>query len=469
MPVRLLIITVALVLSLSGCAATAAAPPALEHGLPPDSVGALLFELDSGRALEQHRADAAFTPASVAKLATAAAALAVLGPEHRFATTLHATGPVRAGVLEGDLVLHGGGDPALATEDLTDLARGLAAQGVRRVAGRLLYDATALPEFPEIDPTQPWVAGYNAGIGALSVNFNRFLLAWERRPDGTADAAAWAVSDAGRHRLDSVRVEVLAAGPRALYPEPDKTGERWRLVPALAPPARSFLPVTKPGAATAALFRRVAEESGIRLPRPAAGRLPAGATPLVVHRSPPLPELVAGLLRWSNNPTAELVGLATARRLSPSVATLAESSAAVDARLGALAAGTDWSGFRLANHSGLSSESRVTPRQIAAVLRLGGPALWALLPAKGDDSSGPAVVHAKSGTMAYVRGLAGVLQAASGRILGFVVFVGDPAARQALDATMDRGSNAIPPAARDWLVRARALEASLIGDWIRRY
>ncbi|NYZ11532.1 D-alanyl-D-alanine carboxypeptidase/D-alanyl-D-alanine-endopeptidase [Azospirillum sp. RWY-5-1] len=469
MPIRLLIVTVALVLSLSGCAATAAAPQTVEHGFPPEAVGALLFELDSGRALEQYRADFTFAPASVAKLATATAALAVLGPDHRFATALHATGPVRAGVLEGDLILHGGGDPALATEDLADLAHGLAARGVRRVAGRFLYDATALPEFPEIDSTQPWVAGYNAGIGALSVNFNRFLLAWERRPDGTTDAAAWAVSDAGRHRLDSVRVDVQAAGPRALYPEPDKTGERWRLVPALAPPARSFLPVTKPGAATAALFRRVAEESGIRLLRPAAGRLPAGATPLVVHQSPPLPELVAGLLRWSNNPTAELVGLATARWLAPSVATMAESSAMVDTRLRALAPDVDWSGFRLANHSGLSSESRVTPRQIAAVLRLGGPALWALLPPKGDDSSGPAAIHAKSGTMAYARGLAGVLRAASGRSLGFVVFVGDPAARQALDATMDRGSNAIPPAARDWLNRARALESALISDWIRHY
>lgn len=469
MNVRFPIIVLVLTLCLSGCAATAAPPPVVEHGFSPESVGALLFDLDSGRALDQHRADAAFAPASVAKLATAAAALAVLGPEHRFATTLHGTGPVRAGVLEGDLILRGDGDPSLATEDLADLARGLAARGVRRVAGRFLYDATALPELPEIDSTQPWVAGYNAGVGALSVNFNRFLLAWERRPDGRTDAAAWAVSDAGRHRLDSVRVEVLAAGPRALYPEPDKTGERWRLVPALAPPGRSFLPVTRPGLAAAALFRRLAEEAGIRLPRPSAGRVPAGAALLAAHDSPPLPDLVAGLLRWSNNPTAELIGLATARRLAPSVATLADSAATVDGQLRALAPDQDWTGYRLTNHSGLSSESRVTPRQIAAMLRLGGPSLRALLPPKGDDSSGPAAIHAKSGTMAYARGLAGVLRAASGRSLGFVVFVGDPAERRALDAAMDRGSNAIPPAARDWLARARALEAVVIGDWIGRY
>src|SRR5699024_10485187 len=111
---------------------TTTAPPVRIDGLAPSGVsGWIAVDLDTGRVVDQHRADTGFVPASVAKLPTAAFALDVLGPAHRFETRLLATGPVQNGTLMGDLVLRGGGDPEFDTEALLPLARALQAQDVR--------------------------------------------------------------------------------------------------------------------------------------------------------------------------------------------------------------------------------------------------------------------------------------------------------------------------------------------------
>jgi D-alanyl-D-alanine carboxypeptidase/D-alanyl-D-alanine-endopeptidase (penicillin-binding protein 4) len=82
-------------------------------------------------------------PASNQKLLLSMAALATFGVEHRFATTALADGPVRRGVLHGDLWIVGGGDPELGPAALTNLARRLVGAGLRRVRGRVVGDRSA--------------------------------------------------------------------------------------------------------------------------------------------------------------------------------------------------------------------------------------------------------------------------------------------------------------------------------------
>ena len=72
-------------------------------------LGVVLFDAATGKVLVQHGADRPFIPASTTKVTTSLAALEILGPDHRFATTLLATGDVVDGTLRGDLWLHGGG------------------------------------------------------------------------------------------------------------------------------------------------------------------------------------------------------------------------------------------------------------------------------------------------------------------------------------------------------------------------
>ena len=111
----------------------------------------------------------------------AEAALEVLGPDRRFSTELLVTGPIHEGVLAGDVVLRGGGDPDLQVTDLLGLAGKLAEAGVRRVDRPALVDDSALPRLASINAAEfPIDDPYNAGIGALGVGFDRVKLRWRR-------------------------------------------------------------------------------------------------------------------------------------------------------------------------------------------------------------------------------------------------------------------------------------------------
>ena len=141
-------------------------------------VGYMLLDVETGQVLAELNADLPLIPASTTKLATAVVALDVLGAEHRYRTELLADGIVEHGVLSGDLILRGTGDPALDLADLLELAVQLGNLGIFRIDGRFLIDDTAFPVLSEIDPRQPAEAAYNPGIGPLSVAFNRVRVAW---------------------------------------------------------------------------------------------------------------------------------------------------------------------------------------------------------------------------------------------------------------------------------------------------
>jgi hypothetical protein len=108
--------------------------------------GVLVKSLATGETLYQRDAGKAFVPASAMKLVTGAVALSTLGPDYRFRTTFAAAGPVRAGVLQGDLVVRGGGDPTLSERFSPDDARGamrawadsLRSRGITRIAGGIV-------------------------------------------------------------------------------------------------------------------------------------------------------------------------------------------------------------------------------------------------------------------------------------------------------------------------------------------
>ncbi len=148
-------------------------------GFAADDVGFLVVDLKDGRVVAEHNPDRPFIPASVAKIASIAPALEILGGDHHFTTTLQAEGAVRDGVLAGSLTLRGGGDPFLTGDDLQVMAKALAATGIRKVAGGFRYDDSLLVDVPEINAMQPEAAGYNTGVSALGVNFNRIRFYWK--------------------------------------------------------------------------------------------------------------------------------------------------------------------------------------------------------------------------------------------------------------------------------------------------
>ncbi|HST02579.1 MAG TPA: D-alanyl-D-alanine carboxypeptidase, partial [Usitatibacter sp.] len=108
--------------------------------VPAVAVGAIVEPVDAGAPVIANQAGVAMNPASVMKLVTSFAALDLLGPAFRFHTDFLATAPLADGILGGDLVIRGGGDPKLTYERLWQAAHQLRARGIREIRGDIVID-----------------------------------------------------------------------------------------------------------------------------------------------------------------------------------------------------------------------------------------------------------------------------------------------------------------------------------------
>lgn len=200
-----------------------------------------------GRIVERN-ADALLPPASAQKLQTAGVALLKLGPNYQFRTEVLAGGDMTPeGVLRGDLVLVGGGDPALAREDLAALAASLHASGLRVVEGGLWGDETRYDTLRHGPGWKPRYVTHESGaLSALAVDQN----AYRNDPGFIAD------------------------------------------------------PVT----ANTDLFREALTAAGIPVHGPTRNGRPGSALrPVASHYSPPLAALIGKMVRESDNFFAEMI------------------------------------------------------------------------------------------------------------------------------------------------------------------
>lgn len=425
-----------------------------------------LVDIPTGRVLAARGADAGQPPASVTKAVTALYALDVLGAGYRFQTRLLATGPVRDGVLDGDLILAGGGDPTLDTDALAAMAARLKKAGVREVRGRLRVWAGALPFERMIDRTQPEHVGYNPSVSGLNLNYNRVRFEWKR---AGGDYSVTLDARSSKYRPE-VRVARMSVAQRRMpvYTYADEGDhDAWTVARgALGTGGARWLPVRKPGAYAAEVFATFARSHGLKLEfGPPLSSAPGGRV-LVTHRSAPLTDILRGMLKYSNNLTAELVGMtASARRQGKPIrmrASAREMSRWARKRLGM----TD---TRLVDHSGLGEASRLAAGAMAAALaqvHADGRLKPLLKPFRMDaynGPGGPAEVAAKTGTLYFVSGLAGYLTADSGRDYAFAIFAANMDRRNDYDPS----SGQRPSGARGWNIRAKRLQRRLIARWER--
>jgi D-alanyl-D-alanine carboxypeptidase/D-alanyl-D-alanine-endopeptidase (penicillin-binding protein 4) len=152
--------------------------------------GALVIDLDSGEELYSLRADGKRVPASVEKLYTTSTALLRFGDDGRLATrALAGQPPDEAGVLDGDLYLHGGGDPTFDAADATRLAGRLADTGLKRVTGAVVGDESAFDDRRGPPSSSFRTSSYVGPLSALSFNRGRTGL---RAPWFQSDPATFA-------------------------------------------------------------------------------------------------------------------------------------------------------------------------------------------------------------------------------------------------------------------------------------
>jgi len=137
--------------------------------------GVVIQSLQTGETLYELNADKTFLPASNNKLLTAAVALEKLGKDFVYRTRVYRTGKVDSkGVLHGDLILQGSGDPLLSPNDLKALVRKVKNAGIRKVGGNFEYDAS-LFDTQELGEGWSWddeTFYYSAQVSALNVNQN---------------------------------------------------------------------------------------------------------------------------------------------------------------------------------------------------------------------------------------------------------------------------------------------------------
>ncbi len=400
-----------------------------QAGIPDSQVAAVLHDLDDDEPILLHRPQQAMNPASVMKLVTTLAALDTLGPAHTFKTRVLLDGPLRDGVLEGNLILQGGGDPALTLERIWLLLRELRERGVREVRGDLILDGSHYALGPQ-DPAafdQAPLYPYNAPVAALLLNFNAVYL--RLNSDGTTvnarldPVSAVPVLD---NQLQATHGPCRITREQMLHSDSQLTlqghyaaacGERTIALNLLAP---------EPTAA--AWFRQLWANLGGRLH----GTVRIADTPeeaqlLLEFESLPLAQLVRDTNKYSNNVIAKmlLLNLGAARYGAP--ATWDKGRRAIQSWLEErhLECGQ----LVLENGSGLSRDERMTAQFMARLLRWASrqPAWFefaASLPAVGlegtqrnrlTQSATRGQAWLKSGSLQGVRNLAGYVRTPEGR------------------------------------------------------
>jgi D-alanyl-D-alanine carboxypeptidase/D-alanyl-D-alanine-endopeptidase (penicillin-binding protein 4) len=420
--------------------------PALDRSL----WAVMVQSLDSGEVLYRRNSTKLVMPASNMKIVTLAAAAERLGWDYTFETRLLATGPIENGVLSGDLVVVGSGDPSInarggsPTRVFENWADRLRAAGVTRIDGRIVGDDRAFPDEP-LGFGWSWDelgSGDAAPVSALQYNEN--LAEVVVRPGDAAGSAAKVELRPLESGLTlDAHVTTSAAGvPSDLVlkrlPGSDRLSVGGTIPPgsqeivetaAVEDPAGFFVRALR-----AVLIRRGIDVRGEAVGLSGVGSVPdlAGAKVLLSHRSPPLSEIGTVLMKVSQNLYAETMlktlgatrGMATAEAGRTVVQEVLERW------------GVPPDAVVLRDGSGLSRYNYVTAETLVRILRQmhRDPrhrlAFSATLPIGGQDGTiarrmkgtrAEGNVLAKTGSLSNVRALSGYVKTLDGELLIFSI------------------------------------------------
>lgn len=442
--------------------------------LPASSVTALVVDASGEQpARLAWQTQAQVNPASIMKLVTTYAALDSLGPAYGWRTNVYLGGPIRDGVLEGDLVIEGGGDPQLVVEKLWLLMRRVQGLGIRAIAGDIVLDRRAF-DLPAHDPGafdgEP-LRPYNASPDALLINYKSLAMTFVPQPVPAGTPGYAAV----HYEPPLAGVQLPARVPLSTQPCGDWRGG----LQAAFSPAAVQLGGTYPGAC--------GEKSWpVAYPDPASygaravlgiwqglggtlggqvrdGRAPGGLAPILSAGSPSLAEVIRDVNKYSNNVMAQHVFLSLSLPLAdPATGVRPDFGASFELSRVAL---QRWWSARFPglpapepdNGAGLSRDARLSADGLGRMLQHAyrsplAPEFIASLPIVGIDGtmrrnrSGVAG-HLKTGTLRDASGVAGYVQGDSGRRYVVVMIANDPnapAVRPAADALLNWAARDLP-------------------------
>ena len=341
-------------------------------------IGVCVVDAGSGRELLASHADRGFATASNMKLVGAAVALATLGADHRFPTELWHRGVVENGVMTGELILRGRGDPSFGLvrdgrDAVGELVEALRRCGVTRFVGRIVGDDRWLGD-EHLGLGWQWDyldEDYAAPFGALCCAGN--VVTITVRPGGGDQPVVACTPDVDTPlRVDVRQVAATAdavtqlTAHRALGSDVVTVNGTVR---ADAKPWTVQVPVREPAVFAARVLRSAMVAAGIAVDERPDVELVGDERLVARMQSAPLAELLRHLLLHSDNLWAEQV-VRVAARLAAGDAGTAAMAKHVATVLAAF--GIDTRGMVVADGSGLSRRNLVQPRQLVGVLA----AMW---------------------------------------------------------------------------------------------
>jgi serine-type D-Ala-D-Ala carboxypeptidase/endopeptidase (penicillin-binding protein 4) len=419
--------------------------------------GLLIVDAQTGETLFEKNADGYFVPASNMKLFTTALALAKLGPDYKFRTTLETRGTISPeGKLSGDVVLVGRGDPNLSNrrfpyelkeefdgppeKALVELADALVAHGVKEISGDVIGDDSYFPRerYPNGWEVDDMVWEYGAAISAIVVDDNTVALTLtpgERMGDPVQASVAPLTPDfALQNDVTTSPAEVKSDLTLTREPGASLVVVRGSM-PAKSAPRKLVLAIEEPAQHAASLLAALLAERGVNLDGKtrAVHVAETDVTPrtiLAEHVSVPLGDSVKLINKISQNLHTEML-LRTAARQNGLWITPEEMLKTPQEFYAAAGIAPD--DVIQTDGSGLSRHDLVTPRAIVTLLKYAQSQTWfapyyASLPVAGIDGSlqdrmkgtvAAGRIHAKTGSVEHVRTLSGFAETPSGRTLIF--------------------------------------------------
>lgn len=177
---RFTFLIIFLAIALALFAQSPAAEFAASADLRSDRCAVLIVDLNNGKVVDSHNENAPLLPASVTKAVTIASTVEKSGVKFRYHTKVYACGPIKDGILEGNLLVEGGGDPSLGanvepkgTDIISEICEVLRKRKVSAIGGRIIVDSSIFTE-PATPPS--WSKGDLStyyGTGCHGFNYQR--------------------------------------------------------------------------------------------------------------------------------------------------------------------------------------------------------------------------------------------------------------------------------------------------------
>jgi serine-type D-Ala-D-Ala carboxypeptidase/endopeptidase (penicillin-binding protein 4) len=426
----------------------------VDSSLAHASVSLCVADARTGDILIDYNSGISLAPASVMKLITTSAALELLGPEYTFKTTVGYTGKLnkRSGRLKGDIIIHGGGDPALGSAYFKEHYDGFIANwvteikklGIKRISGRVITDDTYFDYLP-VPAKWLWEDEgnyYGAGAYGLSVFDNTYEIHLRTFSGSFPPVIKEIIPVECLSELSNFLLTEGTTDEGYVFAAPySKQGWLAGSVPINQDDFVLKASVTDPPLLLARILTEKLKAGGIKISEDPAtlrsdpGYKPDKIVPVTETSSPPLSEIINVLNHESVNLFAEHLIKELGKKFKNKGSTASGAEVIIEFLKNS---GLDTNGLFLEDGSGLSPLNAINTRELVRLLvymKNNGkhfPEFYSSLPDAGKngtlknsfkDPVFESRLKAKSGSMTRVRSFAGYFITKSGKEMVFSIII----------------------------------------------